>query len=219
MNKNADINKIFDVPCPLCGHSESMLTEKREDGKWYMCMNQSNNCGLFFVHDLTVINDVLEMMLKSATCTKKAIGAVVEKGGVLSGGFNGPPRGFEKYCQPCPRLNSPSGTDMDKCPAVHAEMSAILKSHKDVRGGILYITCGLPCKDCMKEIIESGIVKIVSPYPLNTQDTEDRGNGYKSGESYNFNLSYEMMKAAGIEYKHENRLVKGDTAHVYIKGE
>jgi len=171
------------------------------------------------IKDVSTINAVLEVALNHANCTKKAIGACISVGNIIVGvGNNGPPDSFKEYCQPCPRLNSPSGTDMNLCPAVHAEMRAILNAHKDVRGGILYITCGLPCKDCMKEIIVAGIVKIVSPYPLNTEDTEDRGDGYKSGESYNFNLSYEMMIAAGIEYVHDERLIKGATAPVYIKG-
>jgi deoxycytidylate deaminase len=170
------------------------------------------------IKDISTINAALEVAMKHATCTKKSIGAILSlDNAIISLGYNGPPDSFRKYCIPCPRLNSPSGTDMDLCPAVHAEMRVILNAHRDVRGAIMYITCGLPCKDCMKEIIEAGIVKIVSPYPLNTEDTEDRGDGYKSGESYNFNLSYEMMKSAGIEYVHDECLVKGATAHVHIK--
>lgn len=159
------------------------------------------------------INAVLESMLEKATCTKRAVGAVVVLDGeIISSGYNGPPEQFKEYCNPCPRLESKSGMDMDICPAIHAEMRAILNAHRDVRGGTLYITCGLPCKDCMKEIIVAGIVKIASPYPLNIYIRDD---GFDGGETYNFNLAYAMMVAAGIVYQHDSCLTKGSTTHTY----
>jgi dCMP deaminase len=219
MEKDSRINQEFDVPCKWCGHPRNLLTKIKDDGCWFMCLNKNTDCRMFFVRkDVDTINAVLEVAMKYATCTKKSIGAVLSLNNVIiSLGYNGPPKSFERYCLPCPRLNAPSGTDMDKCPAVHAEMRSILSAHRDVRGATMYITCGLPCKDCMKEIIEAGIIKIVSPYPLNMGDTEYRGDGFKSGEAYNFNLAYEMMKAAGIEYVQDERLIKGATAHVSIK--
>lgn len=43
---------------------------------------------------------------------------------------------------------------------VHAELDAILNTHKDLRGSHLYTTLE-PCKESVKAIIQAGIVKII----------------------------------------------------------
>jgi deoxycytidylate deaminase len=186
-----------------------------------MVETEIKNTLVFNELGLKEINKHLEAALEKATCTKRAVGAVLVITTKwfyrLIEGWNGPPDEFKEYCNPCPRRDSPSGTDMEKCPAVHAEMRAVLNAlgESQSEGPLeLYITCGLPCKDCMKELIIAGVKAIVSPYPL---DMGERDDGFKDGDTYNFNLSYELMKAAGIEYVHEPELVKGATAHVKIK--
>lgn len=43
-----EIDEVTQVQCPECKHSESLLTKKRTDGNWYMCLN--NKCfASFFV--------------------------------------------------------------------------------------------------------------------------------------------------------------------------
>ena len=169
------------------------------------------------------INKLLKMGLECATCTKRSVAAVLElTDGSLLFGWNGPPLCFEDYCKPCPRLDAKSGTRMDECPAVHAEVSVVLDaaSRSDAgstRGSKLYITCGLPCKDCMKELIVAGVEEIISPYPISVYVKRD--DGVASGKTYNFNLSYELMKAAGIKYIQSDAILKGSSAHVYKKEE
>jgi dCMP deaminase len=81
------------------------------------------------------------------------VGAVIvdQDKKILSTGYNGFPRGVfdsetlymdkeEKY----PRI-------------VHAELNAILNSHADLRGKALFIYPLLPCPECTKAIIQSGI--------------------------------------------------------------
>jgi len=169
--------------------------------------------------DITIINNLLKNAYERATCTKRAVAAVLELvDGRLVYGWNGPPDSFKKYCNPCPRLDAKSGTKMDICPAIHAEVATIMNGARmgwnSTKGAVLYISCGLPCKDCMKELIIAGVVRIESPYPLNTYI---RGAGFDSGEIYNFNLAYELMEAAGIEYVKNSLLFKGTTAHVFTK--
>jgi len=160
---------------------------------------------------LKEVNKRLVQGLEEATCTKHPISAVLwSQDGFFVSGANGPPQGFKDYCIPCPRLHSPSGEDMHLCPAIHGEMAAILNAAKEgtsTKGGALFISCGLPCKDCMKEIIKAGVSHIISPYPLKLVDREDK---FRSAESYNFKLAYEMMKDCGVEYIHEPRLMKED---------
>ena len=171
---------------------------------------------------LTKINRLLKMGLECATCTKRSIAAVLELvDGSFVFGWNGPPLCFVDYCKPCPRLDAESGTRMEECPAVHAEVSVILDANRHSTGGTvdsrLYITCGLPCKDCMKELIVAGVKEIISPYPISI--CVERADGFVSGDAYNFDLSYEMMKAAGIKYTQNDAILKGSSAHVYKKEE
>lgn len=168
------------------------------------------------------INRLLKMGLECATCTKRSVAAVLElPSGALLFGWNGPPVCFEEYCKPCPRLDAKSGTKMELCPAIHAEVSVVLDANRRGTGGTsgskLYITCGLPCKDCMKELIVAGVEEIISPYPISTYVKRD--DGFASGKTYNFNLSYELMKAAGIKYTQNESILKGSSAHVYKKEE
>ncbi len=66
----------------------------------------------------------------------------------------------------CPRklLEIPSGEGLEYCSAVHAERNALLSCAKtgvSSNGGIMFMTCGLPCKDCMIEIIQAGVSGII----------------------------------------------------------
>ena len=166
------------------------------------------------------INRLLKTGLEMATCTKRSVAAVLELAdGSLIFGWNGPPICFADYCKPCPRLNAKSGTKMELCPAVHAEVSTVLNASRRGTGGTrdskLYITCGLPCKDCMKELIVAGVEEIISPYPISLY--VKRGDGFVSVKTYNFDLSYELMKAAGIKYTQSDSIFKGSSARVYKK--
>ena len=168
------------------------------------------------------INRLLKMGLECATCTKRSVAAVLElSDGSLLFGWNGPPICFVEYCKPCPRLDAKSGTRMEECPAIHAEVAVILNAGRSgagsTKGSKLYITCGLPCKDCMKELIVAGVEEIISPYP--TSIYVKRDDGFESGKTYNLNLAYEMMKAAGIKYTQNESILKGSSAHVYKKEE
>ncbi len=159
---------------------------------------------------VTEVNTRLESDLEGATCTKRAIAAVLwSKDGMFVSGSNGPPECFAHYCKPCPRADSKSGEDMDICTAVHGEIAALLEAAirgESTMNGALFISCALPCKDCMKEIIRAGIKYIISPYEL---DFVIRPDGFAIADLYNFPLSRQMMEECGIEYIHDSRLVTG----------
>jgi len=171
---------------------------------------------------LIQINKLLKMGLEIATCTKRSVASVLElSNGSLLFGWNGPPFCFVEYCKPCPRLDAKSGTRLEECPAIHAEISAVLDASRrgagSTRGAKLYITCGLPCKDCMKELIVAGVEEIISPYPISVY--VKRADGFASGKTYNFNLAYELMKSAGIRYTQNEAILRGSSAHIYKKEE
>jgi len=66
----------------------------------------------------------------------------------------------------CPRrlLGYKSGEGLEYCIAGHAERNALLNA---ARHGIstydttLYLSCGVPCKDCLIEIINAGVKEVV----------------------------------------------------------
>lgn len=159
---------------------------------------------------IEAVNRRLQIGLDMSTCTKRPMSAVLWlPRTVFVMGTNGPPEGFEEYCKPCPRKDSPSGVDMEICPAVHGELAAILNAGRQgipTHGGVLFISCRLPCKDCMKEIIKSGIQYIVSPYSLEQFKQADM---FHDAKVYNFKLAREMMEQCGVQYVHDPRLIGG----------
>lgn len=103
---------------------------------------------------------------EESRCVKRQLGCVlVLTDGSYIVGTNGAPKPL-KACNPCPRIgkNSISGQGKDLCRAVHAERQTLLKAAKygyATDGAKLYSYMGIPCKDCMIELIEAGISEII----------------------------------------------------------
>ena len=78
---------------------------------------------------------------------------------ILSLGYNGFPRGCNDKDFPWGKENDDE-TKNKYSYVVHAELNAILNSHKDLRGSVLYTTLS-PCKECTKAIIQAGIKEVI----------------------------------------------------------
>jgi dCMP deaminase len=133
----------------------------------------------------------------NSTCRSRHIGAILVTMGFkdILYGWNGPPTDVQA-CIKCPRreVGAKSGERMDLCPAVHAERRPLLMAAKNgcpTEGSTLYAWCGLPCKDCMVELIQAGVKRIVC--------LDDDKFNRKTPTSYNFELSAKLAKEAGIE--------------------
>ena len=66
----------------------------------------------------------------------------------------------------CPRylLGAKSGEMRDICPSVHSEANAIVNAAKNgvcTERTIMYMSCSIPCFECLKLIINAGIREIV----------------------------------------------------------
>ncbi len=111
-----------------------------------------------------------------STCLKKHYGAVVvREGEILSTGYNNPPRG-EAHCSVCTKcVRGKTFSTYIDCPAVHAEMNALLSAaRKDMIGADLYlagfdvssgepIECeAWPCEICLRLIKNAGIERIIN---------------------------------------------------------
>lgn len=97
-------------------------------------------------------------------CRKRQLGCVlVLKNDIFIEGTNGAPYPLE-VCNPCPRIDSHAGQNLHLCRAVHAERQTLLKA---ARFGLstyesrLFSYMGVPCKDCMIELIAAGTSEII----------------------------------------------------------
>ncbi len=102
---------------------------------------------------------------KRSTCTRRQFGAIVvnPKHEIVSTGFNGVVRGAP-HCLDIgcikDEMQIESGMGHGICPAVHAEMNALIQAGRHSLGCTLYIN-GFPCKICARMIVNSGIKRVV----------------------------------------------------------
>ncbi|CDF57316.1 deoxycytidylate deaminase [Thermobrachium celere] len=138
--------------------------------------------------------EIANTVKKRSTCLRRQVGAVIVKDNrILTTGYNGVPPKM-RHCLDigCLRqeLNIPSGQRHELCRALHAEQNAIIQAAKygiSIEGATIYVTAQ-PCIICAKQIIASGIKKIVF-----------------SGD-YPDEFSLEMIKESGIEIVRFNQL-------------
>lgn len=105
-----------------------------------------------------------------ATCVRRSVGCVVtdKKNRVISTGYNGGVSGTT-HCtdSPCEGANLKSGTGLDLCQAIHAEVNAVSQAEcKLPFADKLYCTAS-PCISCMKLILTTSIraVYYTDEYP------------------------------------------------------
>lgn len=89
---------------------------------------------------------IAEAVSRRSTCMRRQYGAVIVKNDeIISTGYNGAPRGEENCCDTglCTRINAEHNDgNYGDCPAVHAEMNAIISaSRKDMIGATMYLFC------------------------------------------------------------------------------
>ena len=127
-----------------------------------------------------------------STCIRKHYGAVIVKNGeIISTGYNNPPRG-EPHCFTCTKCkNGKDASTYIDCPAVHAEMNAIISASRnemlgadlylagfDVRGEIPAECSAWPCEICLRLIKNAGINTVIN----------NQGVIYKRSENSNLLL-------------------------------
>lgn len=105
---------------------------------------------------------------ESATCLRKNLGAVLVskfqpgKKQYFAYGWNGPPTRIDS-CGSCKRV-AKNWEGHSVCRAVHAERRALIHmamASVTPVGATLYSFMGVPCKDCMLELIDAFISEIV----------------------------------------------------------
>lgn len=98
-----------------------------------------------------------------ATCVRRQVGCVLvdAHGHIKATGYNGVPRGTA-HCidQPCSAAKAKSGTSLDKCRAVHAEINALIQCSDAESIDTIYLTCS-PCVQCLKALMNTSAKRLV----------------------------------------------------------
>jgi len=115
------------------------------------------------LNDKNFIN-IAHEIASASKCVSKLVGAVIVKDGrILSTGYNGTPPGYQNCCDFWDGEYTKEHHDWSKTYEIHAEMNAIIWAARkgiSVEGGTIYVTLE-PCSECSKNLIASGIKRIV----------------------------------------------------------
>lgn len=72
----------------------------------------------------------------------------------------------DAYTCPRKRLGYASGDGLYMCSSVHAEANVIANAARigiKTLGTTMYLTCNIPCKDCLSLMINAGVIEVVVP--------------------------------------------------------
>ena len=115
------------------------------------------------LNDKNFINIAKEIS-SASKCVSKQVGAVIVKDGrILSTGYNGTPAGFTNCCNHWDNKYTKDHHEWSKTYEIHAEMNAIIWAAREgisIEGATIYVTLE-PCSECSKNVIASGIKRIV----------------------------------------------------------
>lgn len=107
--------------------------------------------------------EIAGTVAKRSTCMRRSVGCVLvdSQKHIVATGYNGVPSTFT-HCldSPCEGAFSTSGTDLDLCNALHAEVNAFLqlRSDDDLKA---YLTVS-PCFSCAKMLANSRVKEIIT---------------------------------------------------------
>ena len=115
------------------------------------------------LNDTNFIKIATELATASK-CVSKQVGALIVKDGrILSTGYNGTPAGFKNCNDYWHGEYTKEHHEWSKTYEIHAEMNAIIWAAREgisIKGATIYVTLE-PCSECSKNIIASGIKRIV----------------------------------------------------------
>jgi len=112
----------------------------------------------------TYFLQIAQLASSRATCVRRKVGCVLvdSKNHIVSVGYNGVPSKFDHCIDelPCRGADAASGTALDDCLAVHAEVNAFLHlTSQDILTAYLTVC---PCMSCTKMICNSNIKRVVA---------------------------------------------------------
>ena len=124
--------------------------------------------------------EIATTVAKRSTCLRRSVGCVLvdSKNHIVATGYNGVPKGFD-HCldSPCKGAFSESGTDLDLCSAIHAEVNAILNCCSKLVNAKAYITTR-PCFNCTLLMWQAGVKHIIFASKWSTPKMIDEDGDY-----------------------------------------
>ena len=112
----------------------------------------------------TYFLEIASLASSRSTCLRRKVGCVLvdSKNHVVSMGYNGVPTRFDHCMEdvPCMGASAPSGTALDECMAVHAEVNAFL--HLTSQDELTAYLTVCPCMSCAKMICNSNVKRVVA---------------------------------------------------------
>ena len=119
--------------------------------------------------------NIARELASASKCVSKQVGAVIVKDGrILSTGYNGTPAGYVNCSERWDGAYTPEHHEWSKTYEIHAEMNAIIWAARKgipVEGATIYVTLE-PCSECSKNVIASGIKRIVYDKPYEHTHSE-----------------------------------------------
>jgi len=108
--------------------------------------------------------NIAKEISSASKCVSKQVGAVIVKNGrILSTGYNGTPPGYRNCCDYWDGKYTSNHHEWSKTYEIHAEMNAIIWAAREgisINNATIYVTLE-PCSECSKNLIASGIKRIV----------------------------------------------------------
>ena len=107
--------------------------------------------------------EMARLVATRSTCVRRNVGCVLvdKRRRVLATGYNGVARNVPHCIDVnCAGASSASGTDLDKCHAIHAEQNAIIQCSDVDKIETAYITTS-PCVACTKLFLNTGCRRLV----------------------------------------------------------
>ena len=134
---------------------------------------------------------IAEVVATRSTCQRRQVGCVLvdKHGHVLATGYNGVPSGMP-HCRDngdttCPGRGAKSGTNLDKCQAIHAEQNALIQLADANQVDTVYCTV-TPCMHCIKMLMNTSAKRLVYinryPHPTVQAMWEDSGREWVCGK-------------------------------------
>ncbi len=115
------------------------------------------------LNDKNFIN-IAKEIASASKCVSKQVGAVIVKDGrILSTGYNGTPPGYINCTDYWDGEYTKDHHNWSKTYEIHAEMNAIIWAARkgiSIENATIYVTLE-PCSECSKNLIASGIKRIV----------------------------------------------------------
>jgi len=126
------------------------------------------------LNDKNFIN-IAQELAKASKCVSKQVGAVIVKDGrILSTGYNGTPAGFTNCSDHWNGEYTSEHHEWSKTYEIHAEMNAIIWAAREgisIKDATIHVTLE-PCSECSKNIIATGIKRIVYAKPYEHTHSE-----------------------------------------------